>query len=316
MSSRMCLLLGSAALMMSGTNVVPALASEHQFTESLNRAQLVYRVHRGMPHQRIVWVRRWVWDNFWGDYHIVWVPRVTEYRTASYSPRTSHRTHKMMVAYSASKSADANGDSEAKPDKDTETASVNPKPRPQPTANADNDIKLASSGSHAKPSKAAAKPAPKADNDTKLASGDGDAKPSQAAAKPAPKPNNDTKMASLDLRNTPPDEAEKPAAKVRVDLTKPVTPAEIRSAVPLGNVNDPKQTLASTPIKSVWGDTLGKVRGVDVSGGSVKSVDAQMGGKDVVKIDPARLKYVKSRGLLITTLSKEDAAKLPKADNS
>ncbi|HEY1961610.1 MAG TPA: hypothetical protein VGG69_04255, partial [Rhizomicrobium sp.] len=99
-----------------------------------------------------------------------------------------------------------------------------------------------------------------------------------------------------------------------VDATKPVTPAEMRAAIPVGKVNDPKQTLASAPIKSVWGDTLGKVRGVDVSGSSLKTVNAALGGNNVVKMDPSRLKYVKSRGLVITTLSKEDAAKLPKAN--
>jgi hypothetical protein len=286
--------MGGAALMVSGAAAAPALSSEHQFTEHLNRAQLVYRVHRGTPHHRIAWVRRWVWDDFWGDYHIVWVPRVTTYRTVSYTP-SSHRTRKVTMSDgsgdddSATKSAGSKEARAAQPDKDT-TASVKPEPRPQPTAKT-------------------------ASNDTKLPSIDTDAKPAQTAAKPAPSANNNTKLAALDKHPKPTQTAEKPAAKVTADLTKPVTPAEIRSAVPLGKVDDPKQTLTSAPIKSVWGDAIGKVRGVDVSGGNLKTVDAALDGKGVVKMDPAHLKYVKSRGLLITTLSKEDAAKLPKADN-
>jgi hypothetical protein len=92
--------------------------------------------------------------------------------------------------------------------------------------------------------------------------------------------------------------------------------AEIRAAIPLRKVADPKQTLASAPIKSVWGDTLGKVRDVDMNGSNIKTVDAVVGGKGAVKIDASHLKYVRSRNLLVTTFSKEDAAKLPKADPS
>jgi hypothetical protein len=268
MSSRMCLLLGSAALMLSGAATTPAFSEEHQFTERLNRAQLEYRVMpRGNPHHRVVWVRRWVWDDFWGDYHIVWMPRVSVYRTVSYTPH--HKTHMAAISdagrdTASSKSAGTDGGDTAKSDKDTTIASVEPTARPQPPANADKD----------------------------------------------------TKLASIDAQNKPAQAAEKPAAKVNADLTKPVTPAEIRSAVPLAKVDDPKQTLASTPIKSVWGDTIGKVRGVDMNGGNLKTVDADLGGKSVVKMDPGHLKYVKSRGLLITTLSKDDAAKLPKANQS
>ncbi|HEY1963092.1 MAG TPA: hypothetical protein VGG69_11785, partial [Rhizomicrobium sp.] len=68
MSSRMCLLLGGAALMFTGAAATPACSDEYQLTRHLNRAQLAHRV---TPHHRLMWVRRWVWDDFWGDYHIV-----------------------------------------------------------------------------------------------------------------------------------------------------------------------------------------------------------------------------------------------------
>jgi hypothetical protein len=261
----MCLLVGSAAMMFTAA-ATPALCDEHDRTQHLNRAQLAARTTQ---HHRFMWVRRWVWDDFWGDYHMVWMPKITTYRTVSYT-RVNHKTHKDTISDGsgdkviASKSPDTDDGKAGKPEKDKTIASVEPTARPQPPS--DDKTKLASIDTHGKP-------APSMD------------KPEPAAEKPA-----------------------------HVDATKPVTPAEIRSAVPLTKVGDPKQTLASAPIKSVWGDTLGKVRGVDVSGSSVKTVDAQLGGNNVVRMDPARLKYVKSRGLVITTMSKEDAAKLPKAN--
>jgi len=100
---------------------------------------------------------------------------------------------------------------------------------------------------------------------------------------------------------------------------KPLTPAEIRAAVPAQKVGNPKQTLSTAQIKSLWGDDLGRVHSVDVTDGKLKSVDANIvaapGAKPrVVRIDPARLKYVRSRNLLLTTMSKPDLQRLPKAD--
>jgi len=99
---------------------------------------------------------------------------------------------------------------------------------------------------------------------------------------------------------------------------KPLTPAEIRAAVPVQKVSNPQQTLSDAPIRSLWGENIGQVQSVNVSGGTVKAVDASVGGAKgkVVRIDPARLKYVKSRNVLITTMSKPDVEKLPKVNNS
>jgi hypothetical protein len=278
----MCLLLGSTALLFGGGVATPAVSYEYQMTQRLNQQQLEYRVVRHHnTHRRFAWVRRWVWDNFWGDYHLAWVPGYTTYRTVSYTPYR-HRTHQATMSdgagenVSASKStaddektakadkgqiAKSDKENSAKPEKNMTTASVEPMARPQP---------------------------PRADKDAKLA--------------------------SIDTHSETKQTAEKPAATATVNLTRPLTPAEIRSATPLAKVADPKQTLASTPIKSVWGDTLGMVRDIDMSGKSVKSVDAVLRDKGAVKIDASRLKFVKTRNLLITTLSKQDAAKLPKAD--
>jgi len=100
----------------------------------------------------------------------------------------------------------------------------------------------------------------------------------------------------------------------------PLTPAEIRAAVPAQKVNNPKQTLSTAQIKSLWGGVIGHVHSVDVTGGKLKAVDANItaapGAKPkIVRIDPSHLKYVRSRNLLLTTMSKPDIAKLPAADN-
>ena len=100
---------------------------------------------------------------------------------------------------------------------------------------------------------------------------------------------------------------------------KPLTPAEIRTAVPLEKVPNPAKTLATAKIKSVWGDVFGQVRSVDVAGGKLAAVDATMASAGEaksrrVRIDAGRLKYVKSRNLLVTTLSKPDLDKLAKPE--
>jgi hypothetical protein len=284
MSCRLCLLLGSTTLLLSG--VAPAFSAEHQLTARLNRQQVEYRVvPRANPQRHFVWVRRWVWDDFWGDYHLQWVPR---YTASSYTPRTHiHRTHLAATSKAkgekvrAPKAADANTPDKAPRDGNTASAATR-SPSAQGTAKVANDTAIASVAPKARP-------------------------------QPVANTEKDIKTASVDTHTSPTETTNQPAHS---DLTKPLTPAEIRAAIPLGKLADPKQTLASAPIKSVWGDTLGKVRDVDMNGSNIKTVDAVVGGKGAVKIDASHLKYVKSRNLLVTTFSKEDAAKLPKADRS
>ena len=103
------------------------------------------------------------------------------------------------------------------------------------------------------------------------------------------------------------------APSERTADAKPLTPAEIRGAIPLQKVGNPEQTLFSAQIKNVWGDAIGRVRAVSVSGGTLKAVEADVGAKKVVRIDPARLRYVKSRNVILTTMSKPDVEKLPSA---
>ncbi|MBV8799050.1 MAG: hypothetical protein JOY77_05570 [Alphaproteobacteria bacterium] len=112
-----------------------------------------------------------------------------------------------------------------------------------------------------------------------------------------------------------------PAAKgdTAVAVGKPLTPAEIRTAESVDKVPNPAKTLASVKIRSVWGDAAGQVHSVDVSGGKLAAVEATFSGAGDtktkrVRIEARRLKYVKSRNLLLTTLSKPDIEKMAKPE--
>lgn len=105
------------------------------------------------------------------------------------------------------------------------------------------------------------------------------------------------------------------------DGSNPLTPAEIRAAVPIRQVSDPKAALSKAGIRSLWGDLTGRVQNIQMDGTAVRTIEADVGStfgekEHIVRLDPARLKYVKSRNVLVTSMSKPDIAKLPKVNNS
>jgi len=107
----------------------------------------------------------------------------------------------------------------------------------------------------------------------------------------------------------------------KVDSGKPLTPAEIRAAVPVAQLKDAKALLAKAQVKSVWGDVSGPVQNVDMQGAGVRAVEADVGNafgekQRVVKFDAAHLKFIRSRNVVLTSMSKPEIAKLPKANNS
>lgn len=109
--------------------------------------------------------------------------------------------------------------------------------------------------------------------------------------------------------------------RTAADSNKPLTPAEIRAAIPLRQVNDPKAVLSKAKVRSLWGDLTGHVESVQMDGTALSGIEADVGStfgekQRIVKLDPARLKFVKSRGVVVTTMSKPDVEKLPKVNNS
>jgi hypothetical protein len=109
--------------------------------------------------------------------------------------------------------------------------------------------------------------------------------------------------------------------RTAADNNKPLTPAEIRAAIPLRQVNDPKAVLSKAKVRSLWGDLTGHVESVQMDGTALSGIEADVGStfgekQRIVKLDPGRLKFVKSRGVVVTTMSKPDVEKLPKVNNS
>ena len=106
----------------------------------------------------------------------------------------------------------------------------------------------------------------------------------------------------------------------KASASGPVTPAEIRTAVPVQKLDNPKQALAGVEVKSVWGGVLGHVSSLDVSAGKIKTLDIKVMGSPgakskVVRVEPSRLKYMRNRKMVLTTLSKPDLEKLPATAN-
>jgi hypothetical protein len=131
-----------------------------------------------------------------------------------------------------------------------------------------------------------------------------------------------SKSTAASHKKTGTSEAASPKEKrTAVDNNKPLTPAEIRAAIPLRQVNDPKAVLSKAKVRSLWGDLTGQVESVQMDGTALRAVEADVGStfgekQRIVKLDPARLKFVKSRNVVVTTMSKPDVEKLPKVNNS
>jgi hypothetical protein len=131
-----------------------------------------------------------------------------------------------------------------------------------------------------------------------------------------------SKAAATSHKKTGRSEAASHTQKVTTaDNSKPLTPAEIRAAIPLRQVNDPKAVLSKAKVRSLWGDLTGRVENVQMDGTAVRAIEADVGStfgekQRIVKLDPGRLKFVKSRNVVVTTMSKPDVEKLPKINNS
>jgi hypothetical protein len=117
--------------------------------------------------------------------------------------------------------------------------------------------------------------------------------------------------------NPEPTAAERAAAKAGNEIDKavgpdrPVTDSELASAVKLGAIKNPAQALATAQIKNRQGEAIGTVSSVDVApDGKAKAIHADVGGflgigEHKVAIKARNFVYLKSRNLLVTTLTKD-----------
>jgi len=128
---------------------------------------------------------------------------------------------------------------------------------------------------------------------------------------------------SATTANPNPSTTDKAAARVgnEVDqastVQKPVTRAELRSAVSLDGIDNPQQSLATAELKNRQGDALGSIKKIDVgTNGSAATIHADVGGflgvgEKVVSIPASDFVYLKSRNLLVTRMTKDEIKALP-----
>ena len=92
---------------------------------------------------------------------------------------------------------------------------------------------------------------------------------------------------------------------------RPVTEAELKSSVTLDGIKNPARALATAQIKNKQGQAIGTVSAVDVSpDGKAEAIHVDVGGflglgEHRVAIKARNFVYLKSRDLLVTTMSKD-----------
>jgi hypothetical protein len=123
--------------------------------------------------------------------------------------------------------------------------------------------------------------------------------------------------------NPKPSAAERAAAKTgneidkAVGVDRPVTAIELKSGVALGGINNPAQALATAQIKNRQGQAIGTVSSVDVApDGKAEAIHADVGGflgmgTHRVAIRASNFVYLKSRDLLVTTMTRDQIKALP-----
>ena len=118
--------------------------------------------------------------------------------------------------------------------------------------------------------------------------------------------------------NPRPDPGTRAAAKAGNEIDKslgpdrPISGDEMASAISLSSVRNPAQALATAEIKNREGQAIGTVSSVDVGpDGIARAVSVDVGGflgmgTHRVAIRAASLSYLKSRDLLVTSLSRQE----------
>ena len=122
--------------------------------------------------------------------------------------------------------------------------------------------------------------------------------------------------------NPQPSAAERASAKAGNEIDKafgadrPVTAEEFKSSVTLNAIKNPAQALATAQIKNRQGQAIGTVSAVDVApDGRAEAIHVDVGGflglgVHRVAIKAGSFVYLKSRDLLVTTMTKNQIEEL------
>jgi hypothetical protein len=123
--------------------------------------------------------------------------------------------------------------------------------------------------------------------------------------------------------NPHPTTAERAAAKTGNEIDKamgpnrPVTEKELNSGISLDAINNPARALATAEIKNRQGQAIGTVSSVDVApDGKAEAIHVDVGGflgmgTHRVAIRAGNFVYLKSRDLLVTTMTKDQIKAIP-----
>ena len=118
--------------------------------------------------------------------------------------------------------------------------------------------------------------------------------------------------------NPAPDASTRAAAKTGNEIdkslgpNKPISSDEMAHAISLSGIKNPAQALATAEIKNPDGEAVGSVSSVDVGpDGVARAVSVDVGGflgmgTHRVAIRAGSLRYMKSRDLLVTSLSRDE----------
>ena len=122
--------------------------------------------------------------------------------------------------------------------------------------------------------------------------------------------------------NPRPSAEDRAAAKAGNEIDKaigpdrPVTEAELKSSVSLDTIKNPARALATAQIKNRQGQAIGTVSAVDVApDGKAEAIHVDVGGflglgVHRVAIKARNFVYLKSRDLLVTTMTKDQIGEL------
>jgi len=118
--------------------------------------------------------------------------------------------------------------------------------------------------------------------------------------------------------NPAPDASTRAAAKTGNEIdkslgpNKPISSNEMDHAIALSGIKNPARALATAEIKNREGEAVGSVSSVDVGpDGVARAVSVDVGGflgmgTHRVAIRAGSLRYLKSRDLLVTSLSRDE----------
>jgi gamma-glutamylcysteine synthetase len=105
-----------------------------------------------------------------------------------------------------------------------------------------------------------------------------------------------------------------------VGASDTLTAAELSSAVSLSTIANPAKTLAAAKVDDKHGNIIGPVKAVIQENNKAAAINVDVGGwlgvaERVVSIDASKFKYIASRDILVTSVTKAQVEKMTPVAN-